>query len=248
MSGDEDVHRGLRQPGLPHQLEEAPLEPGARELALRPVDREGGCELRRTGMVRVPREHPPHRPEVEKVPLGCPIQHPLDRPRPLRGSEVEVGPRERGDRNPLPHRHFVADQHRAVDEIGPPRPPRLRRRDFDRLRPVPSDIPEPRRRAMAGDDRPMPPRDPSRRRRQYCGHAPSLPRQILMPHRVDAAMHPVDSSGLLGVRYPHPPVSQRRHLPDRHQPVLRRRQLRQPPMCSNPPTLVIHTKTSVGRG
>jgi hypothetical protein len=218
-AADEAVHRRLRQPGLPHDLEKPPLEPRAGEDRGLPIDREDVFELRRPRMVGVPPEHLAHWAEVEQVKIGGPLQHPRDGPPTIRSRKVQVRPRQRGDRNPFPDRAFVTDEHRGVDGVRPPRAPRLRRRHFDLLRPVPGDVPEPRRRPIAGDDRLLSARHPSRRRR----HAPPLPGQILMPHRIDPPVHPMDFPSRLAVVNPGASISQPSHLPGRHHPMLRRR-------------------------
>ena len=93
---DEEVHRGLGQPGLSHQLEEPPLEPGAGEDRLLVVELQRRADL---GLSPVPLGAPEqvlHLPQVEDLQVFA------------RSGPVHAGPSQRTGRRDVEDRPWRA--------------------------------------------------------------------------------------------------------------------------------------------
>jgi hypothetical protein len=151
VPGDEDVHRGLRQPRLPHQLEESTLEPGAGELALRPIGIEGGTNLSRPVVSRRPIEELPHLAQVEDLEFIGPLDVTGDGPRPGVDGKIEDRPGHGGDGDPVAHRSVDRRQIGPVHDEWALAGTRASRGEVDGARPRLEETPQPSGRQMAGD-------------------------------------------------------------------------------------------------
>lgn len=178
-----------------------------------------GERLAQSSGARMVRVTPPHvfdRGQVEQLQLFQALEYSFEAGWGERPRQVERGPGDRGDRDPIDLREVSAIQIAEVNPELSPCPTCSRRGDLNGFRLEPEQIPEVSGREMAGNCWP--------RRKDRC-HAASIPRKWLMPNRVNTTVNSPQPPHLRRLGRRARRIPQGIELPRRNHAMLPRRQL-----------------------